>query len=465
MVNAGYPHLMIRSFAVRSEIQADALEFRRVLSTLRDAGWFPAGLAAEIAFASDSGVDEQDVIADSLRDRTGSAFMPAGPEGDVFFIGSDIYCLFLVDEPLDDDPDPRPYLEAILVTDNPDDPWARVAAFADAISRAVGQLQSGANAAVAWAAPPVERSRLRDLQDRIAEEGVDVRFDPASLESAEMAAAEALADFNTRELARTLSRAGFARERDLQQRPEPGQDKRLYELAEAGVIATEYLLECRSTSRPLTRLEAAEQMHEDAIKVLRCPSCNRRFADENLARGYSLSHLGKRMIQSSSWMAVWVTKALVELGVPEDAILLNLEDSGEEVDLLVEVGRELWIFELKDREFGAGDAHALNYRRVRYRAEKTIVVTTEKVAPDAKRVFADLAKESEDSVRRTRGRRRRAATSPTYIEGLSQVPPKLHRELSDAALREVRDVLRLISLATGFDVGRILDLRIEARRT
>ncbi len=34
-------------------------------------------------------------------------------------------------------------------------------------------------------------------------------------------------------------------------------------------------------------------------------------------------------------MTVWVTEQLIKVGVPEDAVLWNVTESGEEVDLLV----------------------------------------------------------------------------------------------------------------------------------
>jgi len=78
-------------------------------------------------------------------------------------------------------------------------------------------------------------------------------------------------------------------------------------------------------------------------------------------------------------MTVWVTSRLLDLGVPQEVILWNMEEAGEEVDIIVDFVGRTWIFELKDREFGAGDAYPFNYRKVRYRADEAVVVTTDKV--------------------------------------------------------------------------------------
>lgn len=79
-------------------------------------------------------------------------------------------------------------------------------------------------------------------------------------------------------------------------------------------------------------------------------------------------------------MTIWVTSLLNKLGVPLETILWNVSEAGDEVDILVDFLGQLWIFELKDsREFGSG-CSSLNYRQVRYRATKAIIITTEKVS-------------------------------------------------------------------------------------
>lgn len=182
-----------------------------------------------------------------------------------------------------------------------------------------------------------------------------------------------------------------------------------------------------------------------------CPSCGRMFSEEVLSEGYSVSELGQSLIRKSHWMTVWVTALLIELGVARDAILWNVTEDGEEVDLLVELLGQVWIFELKAREFGAGDATALNYRRVRYRAARTVVITTDKVSRDAKRVFAELQRESVT--------RRRGGQAPIYVEGLDKASEVLRRELSSAALGYARRKVSAIGARSGYDLGAVLAAR------
>jgi hypothetical protein len=152
----------------------------------------------------------------------------------------------------------------------------------------------------------------------------------------------------------------------------------LNRLTEALLVETSYLLQCRNTSNPLTRLKDRNLLSTPTIGGLICASCGRPYSQELLSPGYSVSELGQRSIRGSHWLTVWITSRLVELDIPTESILWNLEFESEEVDLIVGFLGGLWIFELKDRDFAAGHAHALNYRRVRYGADKTFIVTTGK---------------------------------------------------------------------------------------
>ncbi|RQX16378.1 hypothetical protein DDE19_15545 [Micromonospora ureilytica] len=146
-------------------------------------------------------------------------------------------------------------------------------------------------------------------------------------------------------------------------------------------------------------------------------------------------------------MTVWVTKRLVNLGIPLSSIVWNLEDSGEEVDIIIEFMSKLWIFELKDREFGPGDAHPFNYRRVRYGADQAFVITTDKVSADAKRVFGDLAS---DQSGRTRTK------PPTMIEGLENVEKEIRKHLELAAYQRAVEALMMPSMMVGFALDTVI---------
>jgi hypothetical protein len=135
--------------------------------------------------------------------------------------------------------------------------------------------------------------------------------------------------------------------------------------------------------------------------------------------------------------------------MPLESILWNIADQSEEVDIAAEHLDDLWMFELKDREFGAGDAYPFNYRRVRYQTEKAIIVTTERVSKDAKNVFNELIRDAA----------RNQPTHPSevvYVEGLNQAESVLGHQLSASSLSFAITRLRPVEEISGFSLGPIV---------
>jgi hypothetical protein len=209
-----------------------------------------------------------------------------------------------------------------------------------------------------------------------------------------------------------------------------------------------------SRDQQILRLPAKDALADHA-DLIHAP-CSRPFRDENLSEGYALSDLGQRLVQKSNWLTVWVTEQLVDVGVPENAILWNLAESGEEVDILLEFLGEVWIFELKDRTFSTGDAYPFNYRRARYGATKAFVVTTDHVASDAKRILRELSDQA---------RRAAPSTAATYIEGLNSVRPTCETEVARTAVNYAGRRLQPLALSTGFDLRRLVMARFGAAET
>ena len=140
-----------------------------------------------------------------------------------------------------------------------------------------------------------------------------------------------------------------------------------------------------------------------------------------------------------------------------ESVLWGYSESGEEVDIIVDHFDQLWIFELKDREFGAGDAHPFNYRQVRYHADRAVIVTTDKISPDARQVFEDLGNE--------RRRTGDVIASPVFVEGLENADARLREVLSKASIRYAPRRVRMLGRLSGFDLSELLEYRFgESRR-
>ena len=297
------------------------------------------------------------------------------------------------------------------------------------------------------------KNSLQELSDRLSDDDAPLRFSKPEIEPSLQKGAEVLANPQVRNLLREVGEAGFARETDmLSRRGRKEEEVRslLEQLKAASLVETQFLLQCRKNSAPLTRLVTKEQLDEGHVASLLCPTCNRSFDKELLTEGYLVSELGRCLLDGSHWMTVWVTLRLIELGVP-DSIMWNLEESGEEVDILADFLGDLWIFELKDREFGPGDAHPFRYRQARYKANAAIIVTTDKVSPEAKRIFTELE--------RTAGGNSSAGV-PLYIEGLDEVTVRLSNLMNETTTKKAIQALQVPSVVTGFDIGAVLRAKL-----
>lgn len=441
-------------------------KFRRYLKgMLEHEKWRPAALTAERSFAQMAGLSSEKPLRPAPSRYRGAIGVSARDIGDVFFRAGVIVSITNVREPRR--PEDRftyeilEYSPAVrlaslrqsilvgIVSKEDVDVEETLKDFLEAFEEQVA-TQSKSEVPLKWEPIELESPRLEKLLEKLTPEGAATRFSNPDLSDEAVKGADVLSVQANRELLRELSEAGFGREADiLSRRGEKREEIQgaLTDLATAGLTYAEFLLACRATSAPLARFPTAEETKTGPIAAVRCGKCTRTYSQELLSEGYSVSKLGRSLAQGSHWMTVWVTKRLVNLGIPLTSIVWNLEDSGEEVDIIIEFMSKLWIFELKDREFGPGDAHPFNYRRVRYRADEAFVITTDKVSADAKRVFGDLAS---DSSGRTRTK------PPTMIEGLENVEKEIRKHLELASYQRAGEALMMPSMMVGFALDGVI---------
>lgn len=442
-------------------------ELPKVLIQLSNKGWQPAILETQRTFLQLAGVADKIVNPTEITEPFERGLHSGVTGGDVFFKDkADLYYVLIAMPQVFHEEDTHLQLEVGLVSLNNVDLNQRISIFIEAVEKAIQEtLKEQENNSIEfdWKEQKPDTPSL----DRLivaGEEQSDLRLTRAKCISEELHAAVIISNKLVRDTLIDLSKAVFARERDILGRRNKVQDNvrdAIDKLKQAELLNVEYLLECKRTGTPLTRLKNQQQLDNTDVANLACPSCGLLFSQETLSEGYSLTALGRKMSRQSHWMTVWVTSILVKLGVPEDSILWNIAEAGEEIDLLVEYLGQLWLFELKDREFGAGDAYPLNYRQVRYGANKTIIFTTAKVSKDAKRVLEDLARERSERSRYLYGEGRLSRQSHIiYVEGLEAAEDILRKEVSNASIRYARQKLSWLSNISGYDFGKILSARL-----
>lgn len=446
-------------------------EIPEVLIQLSKEGWRPALLESQKTFLQLAGVaDKIGNIRNLNFTESFERGLRAGVAGgDVFFKDEDLYYIVISMAGVfyEEEADTQLQLEIGLISSNNTNLTERLKIFTTTVEDVIIKTLKNEKTDDIKFEWREQKTGTPSLDKLIAagEEQSGLRLTRAKCISQELDAAGIISDKLARNTLIDLSKAVFARERDILGRRNKAQvDVReaISKLKQTSLLNTEYLLKCKRTGSPLTKLKDRQQLNNNYVANLACPSCGELFSQETLSEGYSLTDLGRKMSRQSHWMTVWVTDKLTKLGVPEDSIIWNISEAGEEIDLLVEYLGQIWLFELKDREFGAGDAYPLNYRQVRYKANKTIIFTTVKVSKDAKRVLEDLRREARsDRSRYIYGEGRLSRQSRIiYIEGLEAAEKILRKTLSDASILYARQKLSWLSKISGYDFGKILSARL-----
>jgi hypothetical protein len=373
--------------------------------------------------------------------------------GDIFFRDKDVY--FVLTKPNGDvyhgdDSNSQPMLEVGIISADRTNLEIRLRSFAQAIEQTLvsAQLSESESLTFAWKAKTIESPHLTKIINMAEDQGL--RYSVAEYSAEQLEAAKNLCDKNLRNLLLNFAKATFTREPDLFRKgKQQNHFKDIQLLKSNALLNSEYLLKCHKTNSVLTRVKNPDQLKSSEVGNLPCPSCGVPFRDEQLSEVFLLSELGKTLSAKSHWMTIWITDKLIKLGVPSKSILWNLSDSGEEIDLLVSFLGYLWIFELKDREFGAGDAYPLNYRQVRYKANRAVIVTAEKVSRDAKRVFEELSRE-------TKRGKKNGSQNVIYIEGLDVAEKVLQQEFSNAALQYAMQKLSILDEISDYNISGIV---------
>lgn len=225
----------------------------------------------------------------------------------------------------------------------------------------------------------------------------------------------------------------------------------LQRIISLGLVIEEYLLTCKQDQHTICVVPSKDDLTKDPMSSLRCSVCGRSFPQENLQVIYTLTERGKKLVDHSLWMSIWTTELLKENGVRKEAIRWGLEANGEELDIMVKDFGSRIFFELKDREFGLGDAYPFVYRITRYAGMVGVVATMDKVSTDAQKFFEEETQ------------RREYPIKIQYLEGPEGIQRGITKLVENASLLQVRRLVVPFSRQVGFDLWPIVTLWIDTR--
>lgn len=212
-----------------------------------------------------------------------------------------------------------------------------------------------------------------------------------------------------------------------------------------GLIKPKLLIMCRENASVISLVESKDVLDSAVFSNRKCKKCGRFWKEELLKEVYQLSELGRKMTRSSHWMTVLVTDFLVAEGISLESIIWNLSEASEEVDCMVQFHDKIWILEFKDRNFEAGDAYALHYRGIKFKADRKIIVTTGKVSSEARKVFSDLLRTLSSSL----------SSTPIYIEGLDNLGEEIRTLVNNENLLYLSEKAKDISQSASMDFSPI----------
>jgi hypothetical protein len=262
-------------------------------------------------------------------------------------------------------------------------------------------------------------------------------------------AAELLVDTDIRRFMLKLAQVGKMVSKDA---IELAKSDILQHLLSFDLMAEEYLLTCKQDQHTICVVPSKEHLTKEPMASLRCSVCGRSFPEEDLQVIYTITKKGKRLVEGSLWMSIWITELLKESGVGEEGIKWKLEARGEELDVMVEDFDSRLFFELKDREFGLGDAYPFVYRIARYGGRVGIIATMGKVSSDAKRFFEEET------------HRREYPIEIRYLEGSENIRKGIIKIVEEVALSQVRRMIWPFSARIGFELWPIVEYWISTKQ-
>lgn len=286
------------------------------------------------------------------------------------------------------------------------------------------------------------------LEEEPASEIIELKATEPEYSSEDIEAAKFLVNTDTRQFSLKLAQVGKMRSKDADEIVKPDILKRLRSLR---LVGEEYLLTCKQDQHTICVVPFKDHLTKEPMASLRCSVCGRSFPDENLQVIYTLTERGKQLIDGSLWMSIWITELLKENGVGKEGIKWSLEASGEELDIMVEDFDSRFFLELKDREFGLGDAYPFVYRITRYGGRTGIIATMDKVSTDAKKFLEEETHRQEYPIR------------IQCLEGSKNIQKGITKIVEERALLQVRKVIQPSSIRIGFDLWPIVEYWINTK--
>lgn len=228
----------------------------------------------------------------------------------------------------------------------------------------------------------------------------------------------------------------------------------LTHLVDSGLLRIEYAVLCKGTSH---RVYATQSRNEVLESRHRCLQCGRSIASHDIAETVVTTSLSDDLLLKSRWMRILVVDTLMAHGLPSDQILVPPADSAsDDIDLAFLHEGSFIISELKDNDFGRGDASnfAVRIKQID-KATDGLVVVTGSVDEEARRALVTFFPSDRTSslIEKT--------IRIHILEGTSSFDSGLREFLTERQISSTIGTLRLYGPCAGLDIGYLIRQKLE----
>ncbi len=219
-------------------------------------------------------------------------------------------------------------------------------------------------------------------------------------------------------------------------------------LLSAGLVRREYLVICRQDGHTICTVPDSSELEQSGGASFKCSVCGRGLSNEVLQEILAITDDARKLLDGSRWMQIHVTAILERAGVKRDNIHWGLTSNEDELDISADILGLKAFFELKDREFGLGDAYPFAFRVSRYGGDVGVVVTTDTVAEEARKFFSESPG---------------TATSVPIetLQGLDDAKKSIPRLVDQWSRRAVRQAVAESLSVAPIDLGAVMDVWME----
>lgn len=256
----------------------------------------------------------------------------------------------------------------------------------------------------------------------------DQKFVKPEYSDEEYVASKLLCDITLRKFLIRISKLGKISEDNTKSELNKFQIQTLFD---HDLLTKEFLISCTNDNKIICTVSSLETFQSGTSNGMRCVSCRRPLSEEKTTETFTISDKGRKLMAGNKWMSVWITQELVNHGIKSESIDWEVEENGEEIDIRISDFKSTVLLELKDREFGVGDTHPFIYRVDKYRGNLGGILTTEKIAKDAKNILSE--QESEMSCKFV------------SYEGINEIEKGIKRMVVDMSLIHINRHLKMFS--------------------